>query len=273
MNSAMISAKQFQIAIKNGLIPEELAEKHGVTVEELKIQLKHLYNAGDGSKAQSIFGQLEANKKKSRKKKKKPANTVIEQPNVEQEAQPEEPKSKTLSDLQEEEGNLSSEVIQLETEHKELSSRHRACNTELRKLQELMAQFERQLDDCKSRFDSIANSADAIAVQMNGISDLRKEKLVVLERVRQEIEERSRITLFVTSDGVIEAPENPDFVINDEGFQEIKAEIAEREECLDLRVRDVTTLARLLKICEEVDHVELICDHAELENAFKAIRQ
>ena len=274
MNSSIVSAKQFQLAIKNGLTPEDLAEKHGIDVDELKNQLKHLYNAGDGSKAQSIFGQLAANRKKSRKRKVVvaiPQTEMVEQPDTE-DAQKEEP-AKSLSDYQEEEKSLSSEVMHLESEHKELSGQHRACIKELRDLQEQIEAIKKELIGCKAKYEKIVENADVVATQMNNLSALRREKLVALERVRQEIEELSRITLCVTADGNIEAPDNPDFVLNDEGYRDVKAEIAEREECLDLRVRDVTTLARLLKICEGVEHLTLICDHAELEKVFWTIRQ
>ena len=275
MRNITISAKQYQLAIKNGLTPEELADKHNITVDELKSQLRRLYNAGDGSKAQSIFGQLEANRKKSRRRRKFNPYTEesIRQPDAEQKVHSEDPKTKTLSDFQEEERKLSSEVIHLESEHKELSGRHRACIKELRDLQDQIEDIKRILMECKTKYDDIVTNADTIATKMNDISTIRRDKLVVLEKVRQEIEERSMVTIFVTADGNIEAPDNPDFVMNDEGFQDIKPELAEKEECLDLRVRDIATLARLMKICGAVEHLTLICDHTELEKAFWAIRQ
>ena len=96
---------------------------------------------------------------------------------------------------------------------------------------------------------------------------------MVLERVRQEIYEKSMVVVYVYKDGIIEAPENPDVVLNDEGYNELKETVTEREECLDLRVRDITTLARLLKICESINSLTLVCDVPELETAFWAIRK
>lgn len=65
-----LTAKKFQLAIKNGLTPDEMATDNGITEDELKRQLKLIYNAGDGSRAQSIWRQLEANRKKANKPKK-----------------------------------------------------------------------------------------------------------------------------------------------------------------------------------------------------------
>lgn len=181
--------------------------------------------------------------------------------------------SKSLEDLKVEEKSLSDKIIELEGEHKELSCQHRACNNELRKLQGEIEIIKNSLRDCKSRFDTIVTRADDIAQHMNDISVLRREKMATLGKVRQEIEDKSNVIIYVYNDGTIEAPENPEFILDDDGYIQLKTELAEREECLDLRVREVTILARLLKICERAEYFTLVCDSRELEEAFKAIRQ
>ena len=267
----IISAKQVQLAIKNGLTPEEMCEKYGISIDELNSQIKHLYT--NSSKAQEILSQLKANRKKPHRRSKEqkpssePEQTDMEGPSSESGAKT--LPDKTLSDLQKEEKQLSSEVIELESEHKKLSGQHQAYIEKLRNLQSQIENINKTLIDCETTFNDIAAKADAIVAQMNNVSTLRKNKLAALNGVRQEIEVKN--TVYVTADGSIEAP----FVMNDEGFETILAEIVKREEYADFRVRDLKAIARLIKIYEHIESVErltLICDRKEVEDAFWAIR-
>lgn len=273
-----LTAKDVRLAIKNGLTDEDLAEEYGLSENELKTRIRFIYKEGNGTKAQQVWGELVANRKKAhcRPKRKTPTIVTEDTPKVESEAiqeQSTEPTAPSLQDLKETEATLSEEVMTLESDHKELSTQHRSCIKELRDLQERIDETRKELEDCNRKFNEIASKADTIANGMNKLSTLRKEKVVVLERVRQEIYEKSMVVVYVYKDGIIEAPENPDVVLNDEGYQQIKETVTEREECLDLRVRDITTLARLLKICESINSLTLVCDVPELETAFWAIRK
>ncbi|MBR3132206.1 hypothetical protein IKG33_02250 [Candidatus Saccharibacteria bacterium] len=269
-----ITAKDVRLAIKNGLTPDELAEEYGLSLDQLKSRIRAIYKEGKGTKAQQIWGELEANRKKAHCRTKRKAPTVVEgtPKTIEPEEIQEQPEAESLQDLKGKEATLSAEVMKLESDHKELSGQHRDCIHALRELQTRIDNVRKELIACNQSYNEIASKADSIATEMNTISTLRREKVVVLERVRQEILEKSMIAVYVYKDGIIEAPENPDVALNDDGYQELKETIAEREECLDLRVRDVITLARLLKICESFDALTLVCDVPELEIAFWAIR-
>ena len=273
-----VTSKQIQIYIKKGWLPEEIEEKYGCTNQELKDQLNFLYRKGNGSKAQSIYGQLEANRKKPRPKKKPIEVRPAEKPVAEEdssevaEEQVNFGTEKTLSDLEKEEKVLSDELIDLESKHKALSGKHRECINELRELQNQIKTIRQELVDCHQKFEDVTVRADEIAVQMNDISVLARPKRMALEGIRQEIADRNTVTICVSNDGTIEAPDNPDFLMDDDGYQNLKAEVSEKEECFDLRVRDIVTLARLIKICEKIERFSLICDNADLEKAFWAIR-
>lgn len=300
MKQKKITPKDCQLAIKRGLTPELFAEEHGIELEELKNQIKMLYKAGDGSKAQAIYGQLEANRKKShcrgRKPKNldlvtvstdetiqirsgkitvKPAETAPEASESPEEPQPEQPSnSSALELLRAEEASLHEETIAYEIRRKDLLSELGFCRRDLRELQFEMDKLQKKLDDCNCKYNETAIQADELMKQIREIAEIKREKTEALEKVRQNISDMTAIAIYVYKDGTIEAPENPDFVIIDDGYQELKSDIAEREECLDLRVRDITTLARLIKICEKVEgQLTLICDVPELEKAFWAIRQ
>lgn len=293
MKQSFLKAKDLQLAIKRGLTPELLAEEHGITVDELKAQIRLIYKAGDGSRAQSIYGQLEANRKKAhcrgRKSKEKlvpvhvTGNKVDTVLHVDSESEPEgpevtvsEPKSQdpTLEELRRDEATLSEEKMAYESQREQLRNQLREEYKKMRSLQNKMDCIKKELSECYSEYDYTSTQVDSIMHDMHEIGKLQKEKSEALERVRQIISEKTAITMYVYNDGTIETPDNPDFVVCDEGFESLKGYFSEREECQDLRVRDITTLARLIKICEKVtERIILVCDNPELEKAILAIRQ
>lgn len=301
MKQKKITPKDCQMAIKRGLTPEQFAEEHGIELEELKNQIRMLYKAGDGSRAQVIYGQLEANRKKAHCRGRKPKNldlinvehngtikiksgktaivkpTEPEMPEVSEtpeKSQAEQPSKNTiLESLKAEEASLCEETMAIEINRNELLGELRSRRTTLRELQEEMEKIQKRLDDCSCKYNETAIQADELMKQLREIAEIKREKTEALEKVRQSISDMTAIVICVYNDGTIEAQENPDFAIIDEGYQELKNGIAEREECLDLRVRDITTLARLIKICEKVEgQLTLVCDVPELEKAFWAIR-
>ena len=274
-NGYVLTAKKLQCCIKNGLTPEEVAEKFQLTDDELKERIKQFYKAGDGTKAQVVYGQLEANRKKAHCRKttsKKDTEKPVEVPEVVEEvAAP--VKTDLLSDYLKEEEALSKEVINLEGQHKGLKAKRKVCLDDLRKLQEQARNLKASLQKVKDEYDAIASKADAIAEEMNAVSTHLQPKRAALEEVRQKIESARTIAICVSEDGTIEAPDNPELSLEPDDWESLKTDLANREECLDLRLRDISTLARLLKICEQIEKVSLICDNPELEKAFLAIHQ
>lgn len=263
---ATLNARKLQIAKKNGETLEELADKYGCTEEELIARINEIHKKD--SKAEETIKDFS---KKSKKKVKKSEETTDVVPE-----DFEEPMNDTENEsrnLEAEEKSLSEELISLETQREELFEKYRAKQ---RKLAEYDNRFEKLQKDfiaCQQGSRDVSTEMDKIAEEISSINSLRREKQATIKEVRRQIEEKNRVTLCVSADGVIEAPDNPDFVLEDTGFQTIKAEIQDLDVCLDLTNRDTITLARLLKMCEQVENLILVCDHAELEKAFWAIRQ
>lgn len=274
-NINTITSKKIQICIKKGYSPETLAEKYNCTIEELKERIGQLYHAGNGARAAEIFSALEGNRRKPQrhllKKSEASEQNQVSEPILEEHS--EEPTEKSLSTLMEEEEHLSREIMSIESNHKALSGQHRNCAKTLRSLQEQLKEMLETVRGISGTIDQTESDADQIAEKMNGLSTLRREKLVALEKVRQEIEERSTVTICVTNDGTIEAVNAEGYTLSDEGYQDLKAELTDRDECLDLRMREIVTLAKLLKMTQTIERIVLICDNPELEKAFWAIRQ
>ena len=275
-----LTAKQLHCCIKNGHTPESLCERYQCTREELRDHIFRLYHQ-DKAKAKELYAALEANRKISRKENNPgTAEEAIEEVVMEK-ATRKKPVTReeiniqdtTIESLEKEEVHLSRKVISLESEHKSWRAKHHDCAKRLRAIQDELEEIKSRLEDCREEYDRVIKEANDIASTMNHISEIRREKVVALETVRQKLDELKSVTLCVYSDGRIEAPDRPDFVPDDEGYRELVKELSERPECLDLRVRDIQVLARLLKISENISgKLTLICEVTELENAFTAIK-
>lgn len=283
-----LNAKKIRLAIKNNMGIEGMAENNQCSVEELEKQIKNLFkNFPD--KSQSIIAALYENQKKIEKHKAKMAQRkgygclddgvlerLISRENTTEESYLEityeelPTKADRIAALNEEEEKLKQSIAALQ-EHLQNLEKQRSQEFDMRRA--ISAKIETYRQELLAMKEQINNSIAKVAELDEAIAKTKAEipsKNEELAELLQEIEELSAVTILVGSDGTIEAPENPDFVINDEGYQELKAQIIDREECQELRMREITTLARLLKITR-TEKVNLICDNEELELAFDII--
>ena len=298
MTNLRFSARQVHTFIKAGNTPEDLCERYSCTEEDIKSRLLQLYHQPGSSKGQEMYAALEANRKVARRKttKETPApevsvnsNPSLPETTAEIQCEPnpaplsceatsasssseplENPPS--IEELQLEEKILSDTVIALDTEHKNWQSEYHARKKALRELQDKIEQIKESLESCRADYDHIIEEANDLAQKMNQISEARRAKLVALEAVRQKLEELESVTLYVYADGCIESQDHPEAVLKDKGYLTLVKELTERPECYDLRIRDIQTLARLIKISENVKKLILVCEINELETAFNAIK-
>ena len=273
MSISNLTAKQLKIDIKKGCTPEDLEQRYGCSNEDLRKRIQQLYSQGNGRKAQDVYKELEANRKLPRRvKKEEPAPD--DQPSEETDAVPETENDGTLTleDLIATAEGLSAAVVDLEGQHKALAGERHACIANLRQLQKKIEEIEVELQECHDTYEQSVSRANALADEMNRISANRREKVVALEAVRCEIEERQKISLFVYDDGRIEAVDKPDFIFDDTGYLDLKPVLSEKAECQDLRIRDIATLARLLTIARNIEKLDLACEASELETAFWAVK-
>ena len=108
---------------------------------------------------------------------------------------------------------------------------------------------------------------------MNEITAEWNVERATLSDTRSRIEELSVVTLCVYDSGEISLMDNCDVELDDSGWKSRRDILLTLDECLELRRKDIGTLARLLKIVEHLDcKVEVACDNSELENAFQKLR-
>ena len=283
MTQLRLTAKQLHCFIKNGDTPDTLCERYQCTKKELRDHISWLYRQDKTDrKAREMVSALEANCKTARKEgnsgkieeaKEEVIREDITEECTDEKTTVESAEPCTIESLEKEKERLSNKVMALESEHKSWNTKHRDCVKRLREKQEELEKIESRLEDIRKEYDQTIEEDNDIVSKMNHICKIRRDEVVALEKVRQKLDELKMVTLYVYIDGRIEAPDHPDFILDDEGYPELKKELSERPECLDLRVRDVQILARLLKISDNLGgKVSLVCDVDELETAFRAIK-
>lgn len=284
----MMRSKDLMEAVKRGETPETLAKKYGRTEEDLIKDIRNLYGADHSKKAEQIISDLKANTKIKRKRPQPqttPVNPTPEEPSTDtadvseedmletEQKEPQETNERIarLVALQAEKEELSKEAVEIEKKHASVKSiRHNHFNR-FRDLEHKVDELSDMLKELEDERDSELATINKLGEEMNKFTEQYRPVRKRLNKIEEEINDLSTVTLCAANDGLIEAPDNPEFVVDVTGYVSVKAEIAEREECLDLTMRQITTLAKLIKVAEKAERFNLICDSEELETAFWAI--
>ena len=280
-NVQALTSRVLRIRIKENATPEELCSRYSCTEDELKARISKLYT--HNKQAKEIWNNLVANRKINRKAEQppveepaQPEETSITEPTITPEETATEVSATTLEELLTKEKTLSDKVMAIEAERKRWIAEHLGCLNNLRSIEGELRGIEESLASCQARYDEAIEKANNIAaVVVDKINPVLKSERAALEAVRREIEAKKTITLFVYEDGRIEAPDHPNFVLEEVDSLELKKlknELGDLEECQNLRVCDVLTLARLLIISKGIEHFELVFESAELERVFGLVR-
>ena len=157
--------------------------------------------------------------------------------------------SDPLAELREQEHSLSDQVIQLESEHKRLNGLHCGCLDQLRGIQKEIEAIREELQQKGAAYEQIVERNNQIVQNMNAISQQRSDLLSELCDVRQEIKAKTVIEVFVYTNGDIELVDATASVpLDDSGSEEIYSDLIGRDALQDLRIRDIRTLSRIVRI-------------------------
>ena len=283
------TAKTARICVKNGFTPEMVCEKYECTEEELKIRLSQVFK--DEENAREVFSQLEANRKKPHGfhrayKKKKQQQIVdvipyVDMPSTSEEPEPVPPvepkkltKSEILASIKKEEEAKSQELILFEADTNVLQGKRRALKNSFEEDKRNIEQFKKQLFAYKDKCRQKAEAVDEIVAELKKRSSLHREKTIELAALRAKIDEMSTVIICVDNDGNIEAPDD-EVVLNDEGYEALISGIFETikdNSEIDLKMSEIRTLARILKIVERIERFNLIFDNETMESIFWSIK-
>lgn len=247
---------------------DEYCQTYGCSDDDLVYHIRRLFVA-DGDKIIKQMRKISAENKdellrrakKSQKQSRrlldksgtngKAADTPEEDQNtsnpppMEISASPSDP----LVALREQEQYLSDRVIQLESEHKRLNGLHCGCLDQLRGIQKEIETIREELKQKGAAYEQIVERNNQIVQDMNAISQQRSGLLSELGDVRQEIKAKTVIEVFVYTNGDIELADATTSVpLDDTGSEEVYTDLIGRDALQDLRIRDIRTLSRIIRI-------------------------
>ena len=164
-------------------------------------------------------------------------------------------------------------VVAKESEHKELAAEHRSYKTSLQELRDKIDKMMVEFQHYHQEFEEILSKNAVVEARMNEISAEWNTERTALADTRSRIEELSVVTLSVYNSGEISQIDGPEIELDDAGWDSTREVLLTEDECQELRLKDITTLAKLLMIAEHSDRkIEAMCDNAELEIAFRKLR-
>lgn len=290
---SILNRRAIKTGIKNGDGFTRFQEKFGIDEEGLKKQIRFLYNNNQDT-ADELIREIAKNEKKFQKMAdKKPIteyrgvpiekvmdmsieeliglenSSEVESSDDIQEA----PKVSEEVMLEEEIHGLEDEKIKLESQRKQWLSQHRASLKQMDELDEDLTALREKLVRIKEKYNCIAERDNKIVAKANANLKKQQEVKVVLEEKRQKLEKLHRIVIGVCADGTVALLENSSVELDDTGWETIFSDLSNphRTECQDLRMREITAVAKILAIVKNDDHAhqfELAFDNDEMENAY-----
>ena len=278
MQLATMKAKNVVVGIKNGMTIEDFCGKYQCSSDEFEERLRQLYGHNK-KQLKNCLVQIEANEKKARKEVESESTEVVTETTETDEAATEDQIPNVMSRrvelayLAELEEQQSQRVMTLESEHKELATKHRSLKLSLQKLSESIDKLMSELQNCHQEFETILAKNSEVETRMNEITAEWKTERAALANTRARIDELSVVTLSVYASGEIAPMDGFEIDLDDSDWQSTREVLLLEDECQELRLKDIATLARLLMIAEHAGcKIEVICDNTELEMAFRKMR-
>ncbi|MBR3236382.1 hypothetical protein IKF92_01745 [Candidatus Saccharibacteria bacterium] len=281
--SKQLEMKDLLEGIKKGMSIDDFCEALQCDEEEFKRSILRLYKNND-EKLKKIMREIKKkSKRKSGNSKKyswvakeidvdKCVDRSVEKEESEEAFEVFSPEM-SLEELDRLEENQSIITARLEMKHKGLVAEHQMI---LQSVQKISTEINGLIVSVKEKYEEFQDlkaSAEEIAEKMKELSADVHDKKVALMETRQRIHELELITLCVYESGEITAEGERRVELNDSGSEKLRNTLLKMEECQNLRVKDVGTLAKLIAIVKNLktSKYEVVCDEPEIERIFNTI--
>lgn len=278
MDITMMKTKTVMVGIKNGMTLDDFCQKYQCSSEAFEERMKQIYGHNK-KQLKHCFTQIVANEKKARKEAETDETeevaevTEVSETTEEDQVPVSMSRSEELKYLAELEKQQVQSVVAKESEHKELAAEHRLYKTSLRELRDKIDKMMVEFQHYHQEFEEILSKNAVVEARMNEISAEWNTERTALADTRSRIEELSVVILSVYNSGEISQIDGPEIELDDAGWDSTREVLLTKDECQELRLKDITTLAKLLMIAEHSDRkIEAMCDNAELEIAFRKLR-
>lgn len=267
MELTRLNPKGVMVGIKKGMTVEDFCEKYQCSVLEFTDYIESMYSR-DKRQQRKILEEIKANEKKPRPKK----ESVVK---IEKILLPPDTIDKPHSVLEELKGlekEQSQKLMELETQRKELIRKHTDNLNTLRTVDESIKVMRKQLDFCYSKYKSFYTDCVEVQHKINDVWKQCQEAAKSLGETRLKIKDLETVTLFVYSSGEISVENKADFELVDTGAEELYGELIYKDECQELRAKDIRTLSKVMKITNNAGKkIDIVWEDPEVEKAYKAL--
>lgn len=169
-----------------------------------------------------------------------------------------------LDSLKESEKILSATLIEMEQKRNLLTENYRTELSKLRKIQDTVSELRQKLTQEMETVKNIAKKCDDVLAQRTQLNQELRKKRNELSSIRQNIEEMSRITLFVYCDGSVDAEtqcfELPILFPSNSDVNKLVNQLIESEDFELLSARQLKILAKVKIICDSLSEQGSISD-------------
>ena len=261
----ILTSKQVLTGIKNGFTVKDFCTKYGMKGEgDFLIQLEKAFPHAGSDQA---LREIRKNEKSRQKNYRKSATIKISPEKGVDKVEKQDP----LTVLTSKEATLSSEMINLENQHKQLAGERRVYLSKLRDEQQKVDEICAELQRLQVAYEEAAKQNNKIVKQMNQLSETRAKKLAELTTVREQITKLETTTIAIYEDGKFEVVEGAEasLEVDENEMNTLTHQLMEKKICEDLTVKQIKILSRLLLVSKNSPRkVGFIFDSTALEQAY-----
>lgn len=180
-----------------------------------------------------------------------------------------------LEQLEATEATQRQELDEIIAAHRELAASHYGLIRMMRKIDTELKGLASKYKSACSRFESVVAEDNDVIQKMNTLSVQYGQKAEELESTRKAIAELKVITLCVDATGEITTLDDRKIVLDESGSDEMYQTLIQKNECQELRLKDIRILARLLSVVSHLkaEHkLEYLFDNEDLEVVFQLLQ-
>lgn len=253
-----MTIRSLHMDAKKNLTTCDATRKYGFeTEQDFFNAVERISNVGKVRELKGIFAHNDKIARKASGKVSVP--TAVEEPvevaavalpeDVPEETASQLPEGRTVTlvnieDLKEQEHLLSDEVIDLEKKHKRLAEIRMSIRRDVVSLDKVLEELKRLVNENLKKLEEFETQYDNTAKQMAEVSFEIANKRDQLEKLREQIEILSRVTIFVYEDGNVEV-ENGEFVFDENQAKQYFEELIQKPEAEEVTLKVVRTISKI----------------------------
>ncbi|MGN1311185.1 MAG: hypothetical protein ACI4VP_05825 [Clostridia bacterium] len=247
-----MTIKMLHMDAKKNMTTEEVIHKYGFdTAQDFFKAVERISNAGKTRELKGIFAHNDKIARKTLINASVPA--IVETPtdvNLQEDAfeeagsQEQKQKPSSIDILREQESLLSGEVINLEKKHKKLAEVRMGIRRDVASLDTVLEELKKLVEENFKKLEDFEAQYDKTAERMAEVSFEIASKRDQLEKLREQIEILSSVTIFVYEDGNVEV-ENGEFVFDETQAKLYFEDLLQKPEAEEVTIKVIRTIAKI----------------------------